>query len=101
VTLREKNRPDDWTTFEAQALLGGSLLGQKKYAEAEPLLRKGYEGLKQWEKALEPRDAPRLPEAVDRLIELYTATNRPDEAKTWRAERARYPRAAPLPPERK
>ena len=41
--------PDDWLTFNARSLLGGSLLGQKKYAEAEPLLLSGYEGMKQRE----------------------------------------------------
>jgi eukaryotic-like serine/threonine-protein kinase len=91
VTIRAKNRPDDWTTFDAQALLGASLLGQKKYAEAEPLLLKGYEGLKEREKSLEPRDARRVLEAIDQLIELYTATNKPDEAKKWQAERAKFP----------
>jgi serine/threonine-protein kinase len=35
-----------------------------------------------------------IPEALDRLIELYTANNRPDEVKKWRAERAKYPKAA-------
>ena len=39
-------RPDDWSRFDTQSLLGDSLLGQKKYAEAEPLLLSGYEGLK-------------------------------------------------------
>jgi hypothetical protein len=28
----------DWRTFNARSLLGGSLLNQKKYAEAERLL---------------------------------------------------------------
>jgi WD40 repeat protein len=28
---------------------------------------------------------------LDRLIALYTATNKPDEVKKWRAERAKYP----------
>jgi tetratricopeptide (TPR) repeat protein len=93
LTLREKNQPDDWRTFDAQALLGGSLLGQKKYADAEPLLLKGYEGLQPWEKALEPRDAPRVVEALDRLIDLYAAMNKSDEAKKWREERAKYPQA--------
>jgi hypothetical protein len=37
----------------------------------------------------------RIPEALDRLIELYTATKRPDEAKKWKAERAKYPDAKP------
>jgi WD40 repeat protein/serine/threonine protein kinase/tetratricopeptide (TPR) repeat protein len=95
VTIREKGQPDHWTTFEAQSLLGEALLGQKKYADAEPLLLKGYEGLKEREKSLEPQNAPRLPEAIDRLIELYTGTNNPDESKKWQAERAKYPNAAP------
>jgi hypothetical protein len=41
-----------WLTFNTQSLLGGALLGQKKYAEAEPLLVKGYEGLKTREKTI-------------------------------------------------
>jgi hypothetical protein len=32
-------------------------------------------------------------EALDRLIERYPRTNKPDEAKKWRAERAKYPQA--------
>jgi len=76
-------------------MLGGALLGQKKYADAEPLLLKGYEGMKQREKTISPQGATRLPEALDRLIELYTATNKPDEVKKWRAERAKYPEAKP------
>jgi hypothetical protein len=31
-------RRHDWQTFRAESLLGGSLAGQKKFAEAEPLL---------------------------------------------------------------
>jgi len=42
------------------------------------------------EKLLEPRDAPRLPAALDRMIEQYTAMNKPYEAKKWQAERAKY-----------
>ena len=73
------------------------MLGQKKYAEAEPLLRKGYEGMKQREKTIPPQASTRLPEALDRLIEFYTATNKPDEVKKWQAERAKYP-AVQAPP---
>jgi serine/threonine protein kinase/tetratricopeptide (TPR) repeat protein len=93
VTIREKTQPDTWSTFNAQSMLGGSLLGQKKYAEAEPLLLKGYEGMKSREKTIPKQGELRIPEALDRLIELYTATDKPDEAKKWRAERAKYPDA--------
>jgi tetratricopeptide (TPR) repeat protein len=96
ATIRKKNQPDDWMMFDAQSLLGGSLLGQKKYAEAEPLLLKGYEGLKQRKNSIPKGSETCLLEAIDRLIELTMATNQPDEAKKWRAERANYPKAAPL-----
>jgi len=44
----------------------------------------------------DPRNgAPRIPEALDRLIDLYTAMSRPDEVKKWRTERAKYPPANP------
>jgi hypothetical protein len=38
---------------------------------------------------------------LDRLIELSTATNKPDEAKKWRAALAKYPEVAPSPREKK
>jgi hypothetical protein len=47
--------------------------------------------MKQREKAISLRYATALPEALDRLIELETATNRPDEVKKWQIERAKYP----------
>ena len=33
---------------------------------------------------------------LDRLIEFYKETDKPDEAKKWQAERAKYPNADPL-----
>jgi hypothetical protein len=33
----------------------------------------------------------RIPEALGRLMELYTAIKQPDETKNWQAERAKYP----------
>ncbi len=82
-------------------MLGGALLGQKKYADAEPLLLAGYEGMKKREKTIPAEGQVRLREALDRLIELSTATNKPDDVKKWQAERARYPKAGPLPREKK
>jgi eukaryotic-like serine/threonine-protein kinase len=60
-------------------------------------LLKGYEEMKQREKTIPEQGKIRLPEALDRLIELYTATNKPDDVKKWQAERAKYPAAAPPP----
>ena len=44
LAIREKTQPDVWPTFNTQSLLGGALLGQKKYADAEPLLLAGLRG---------------------------------------------------------
>ena len=38
--------PNDWRRFTAMSLLGGSLLGQRRYSEAESLVVQGYEGMK-------------------------------------------------------
>jgi serine/threonine protein kinase len=95
LAIREKKERDDWRMFNTQSLLGGALLSQKNYAEAEPLLLKGYEGMKVREKTIPRQASTRIPEAVGRLIDLYTATNKPDEVKKWQAERAKYPATAP------
>jgi hypothetical protein len=101
LAIREKTQPDVWSTFNTQSMLGGALLGQKKYAEAEPLLRAGYEGMKRREKTIPPQGKDRIPEALNRLIELSTATNNLDEVKKWHAERAKYPKDATMPEEKK
>src|SRR5262249_8412001 len=103
LAIREKKEPDDWRTFNTQSMLGGALRGQKKDADAEPLLLKGYAGMRAREKAI-PKQAGgewRLPEALDRLIELYSATNKPDEVTKWQAERAKYPQGNTTTPETK
>jgi hypothetical protein len=102
LTMRQQATPNVWQTFNTQSLLGGALLGQKKYAEAEPLLVKGYEGMKTREKTIPKAGGGelRIPEALDRLIELYAATNQPDEAKKWQTERAKYPQGNARTPEK-
>ncbi len=101
LAIREKHEPDSWTLHDTQALLGAALLGQKKYAEAEPLLVKGYKGMLAREKTMfKGRTTPiavpineiktRVPEALDRLIQLYEATNKPEEAKKCKELRTKY-----------
>jgi serine/threonine protein kinase/tetratricopeptide (TPR) repeat protein len=103
LAIREKQIPDSWFAFNAQSMLGGALLGQKKYTEAEALLVKGYQGMKTREKAIPKQGGAelRIPEALDRLIELNTAINKPEEVKKWRAERAKYPQGKTKTSEKK
>jgi tetratricopeptide (TPR) repeat protein len=75
--------PDRWMRFYVQSLLGASLAGRQKYAEAEPLLLAAYKGLQRT-----PSVPPgRMQEALDRVARLYVDWGQPDKAAAWRAER--------------
>jgi eukaryotic-like serine/threonine-protein kinase len=81
---RERKTPDEWVTFMTRGLLGGSLLGQKKYTEAEPFLLQGYEGMKAREAKIPASNKKVLSEAGARIIQLYEAWGKKDKADEWR-----------------
>ena len=84
LAILEKKLPDDWQSFDARSALGGGLLAQKRYAEAEPLLLSGYEGLKQRREKIPAEHKPRLKQAVERLVSFYEGTGRPEQAAEWK-----------------
>ena len=86
LTIRQKIQHDDWTTFDTMSILGEALADQKKFAEAEPMLLSGYEGLKQHRDAIPSQDKPRLARALERLVKFYEAQGKPAEAMRWRQE---------------
>jgi serine/threonine protein kinase/lipopolysaccharide biosynthesis regulator YciM len=100
LAIREKEQPDDWSTFNAKSMLGASLVGQKHYAAAEPLLVQGYEGLQQRRDKVPPKSKVNLTEALGRLVQLYDAWGKPDQATKWQAEREKLPKP-PEPPKPK
>lgn len=94
LLIREVIEPDAWKTFNTRSLLGAAFLGQSKLDDAEPLLVEAYEGLKAREQDIPPSIAQVfLPAALDRLIELYRATNRPEQTRNYEALRAHFPAA--------
>ena len=84
LEIRQKKLPDDWATFDTRSLLGGILLDRKDYAEAEPLLVSGYEGLKARAAQIPAPIRNRLPEAGARVVALYAAWGQNDKAQQWR-----------------
>ena len=85
LAIRDRKRPDDWSRFETRSLLGVSLMGRKNYAEAEPLILSGYEGMKARESRIPAPSKIRLTEAGRRVVRLYEAWGKPDRAAAWRA----------------
>jgi tetratricopeptide (TPR) repeat protein len=84
LAMRQKSTPDDWSTFDTESALGEALTKQQKYAEAEPLLLSGYEGLRLREASVPPSDKARVKKALERLVKLYEAWGKNDEATRWR-----------------
>ncbi len=87
LTLLRQQQPDDWRRFAAESLLGGVLLGQQKYPEAEARLREGYQGLKEHLARIPPLESANVTETVDRLVQLYEAQGKAEEAAKWRQQR--------------
>ncbi len=81
-----KGKIDDWRRVHIQSMLGSALVGQEQYREAESLLVQGYKGMKQ-RKNNTPRPLPKhLQAGAQRLVDLYTAQGRLEEAAKWQVE---------------
>ena len=83
LAVREKAIPDSYPRFLAMSLLGGALLGQGKCAEAEPLVVAGYEGMKAREAKVAAPYKFHLSEAAERVVGLYEAWDKPEQARAW------------------
>jgi eukaryotic-like serine/threonine-protein kinase len=80
----EKATPDAWDRYHAMSLLGESLLGQGRYAEAERLVVDGYEKLKTSEARIPVPMRSCLLRAAVRVVQLFEGWNRLDEASAWK-----------------
>jgi hypothetical protein len=82
----EKVLPDSRDRYMTNVLLGASLTGQKKFAEAEQQMLEGHTGIQRHvgvQPAVRPSD---LTEAVNRIVALYEEWGKPDVASEWRTK---------------
>ena len=82
----EKATSDSWQRYRCQNLLGVSLAAQNKYAEAEPLLISGYQGLLQREATIPFEQRRTVGDAAERIAQLYEKWGKPEKAAEWRAK---------------
>jgi tetratricopeptide (TPR) repeat protein len=80
----EKKQPDERQRFRAESLLGASLAGQKKYAEAEPLLLDGYQGMLARKERMGAPNSYHRDLAHEWIVRFYQAWNKPDKAAEWK-----------------
>ena len=83
LEAEKKVQPDDWQRYRAASLLGASLAGEKKYAEAEPLLLEGYQGMLARKDRIDVPDRYHLDRAREWIIQLYQAWGKPTKAAEW------------------
>jgi serine/threonine protein kinase/tetratricopeptide (TPR) repeat protein len=94
LAIYEKIMPDAPWRFYWESVVGAALLGRQEYAEAEPLLLRGYEGIKQ--RAINAQIKGQVIETGQWLVHFYEATNHPDQAAAWREKvNLKLPDAAP------
>jgi eukaryotic-like serine/threonine-protein kinase len=79
----KKTAPDTWARYECESMLGASLVGQKKYAEAEALIVSGYEGILQRRELIPAQNRIALDEARQRVVRLYQDWGKPEKAVEW------------------
>jgi serine/threonine protein kinase/tetratricopeptide (TPR) repeat protein len=94
LDIGQTHVPDDWRSAAVESRLAECLLEQKRFAEAEPLLLAGYEGLRRHEPQA-PDQGCFLPDVARLLVRLYRATGRPEHAAKWEKRAG----VAPLPNE--
>jgi tetratricopeptide (TPR) repeat protein/predicted Ser/Thr protein kinase len=84
----QKSMPDSWQISMCQSLLGASLAGQGKVAEAEPLLISGYSGMLQRKTSIDAPDRAQLTQAGDRIVQFYKENRQQDKAAEWNSRLA-------------
>jgi tetratricopeptide (TPR) repeat protein len=81
-----KVRPEFWPRFDVESTLGASLAGQKRYAEAEPLLLSGHEGMSRLEASIPPVNKPSVQRAAEWIAALYQSSGQTAKAAEWRQQ---------------
>jgi hypothetical protein len=96
LAFMQQKEPKAWTTFALYSLVGEALVVQEKYADAEPLLMQGYEGLQQQALKIPPQlRQVVLIQATQRLVRLCEATGQPERAQAWRQKLQAVQQAKP------
>jgi hypothetical protein len=83
LNSHDKIGADTWVRYNCESLLGASLLAQRKYAEAEPLLLSGYEGTLLRRTTMPWDRQVALHDAAERILQLYKSWGKPEKVAEW------------------
>ena len=77
-----RDKPYSWRIPDTEGVLGSCLAAQGRFEEAEPLLTGSYLALSKDEGG----GGQKVPEALKRIVDLYTAWGKPEQAAAYRAK---------------
>ena len=80
----ERANSDAWQRYHTAAVLGASLAGQKRFAEAEPLLVSGHRGMVDRQSGAPNALRNELTAARESLVGMYQAWGKREQAEEWR-----------------
>jgi serine/threonine protein kinase/tetratricopeptide (TPR) repeat protein len=84
--IDEQKATDRWERYNNRNLLGAALARQKRYAQAEPLLISGCEGMVQRQATIPAGNRGNLTDALPRIVRLYEEWCKPEKAAEWQAK---------------
>jgi non-specific serine/threonine protein kinase/serine/threonine-protein kinase len=84
LEINRRIRPDAWESFNAASLQGHALFGLKRYAEAEALLVRAYEGMLARRDSIPAPMQNNISGAALLLVQLYERWGKPEQAELWR-----------------
>ena len=88
LTAYQESAPDNWRRIYTQAILGASLVGERKYEEAEPILTSAYDGLVEKRESMLAEFRPTIAGWGERIVAMYESWGRPEKAAEWREKAA-------------
>jgi hypothetical protein len=84
LRVYEKIASDGWERYHCESMLGDGLTGQKKYAEAEPFVVSGYEGMTQRQATMWAENRSVLEDAKESILRLYEGLGKKEKVAEWR-----------------
>ncbi len=86
LNVLEAQAPGSWKSLQVEARFGSDLLDVEHYAAAERVLRSCFDDMKARAGTLPPESKALRRETALRLVRLYEATGKKDQAARWRKE---------------
>jgi len=87
LDISVKKAPNSVARHATESMLGAALAGQKRLAEAEPLLVGSAKALLADAARLSPADKKLAGTALDRVIDYFAAQGNAEESARWRKRR--------------